>query len=92
MMYNFNHKNYSINIEVNEHGAVIEGGEFGDIRLLSMPVFSMRIKRLADNKSIELSSLDGWDSVDVKKNNHGAKFCFKAPLGITDICIFINAS
>lgn len=92
MMFKLTNKYYSVNIDTFEHGATVSNGEFGEIKLLSAPIFDMRIKKLSDNESFLLSSSDGWDSVTVKENNGGLSFCFKKPLGIDDICVFVNAT
>ncbi len=83
--------NFDVNIEVNDHSAFICGGHFGEVGLLTAPVFQMRIKNLADGKSVSVSSLSEWEKVVLLKKAEGCDLVFKNPLGIADLTVFVTA-
>ena len=90
-MLNLKGSNFEVNINTNEHSAFIESGRFGDVKLLSSPIFSMRLKRLNDGESLILNSQNIWGKVKAVKNPSGYDFCFKNPEGIADVSVFVKA-
>lgn len=90
-MLNLKGSNFEVNINKTVHSAFIESGRFGDVKLLSSPIFSMRLKRLNDGESLILNSQNIWGKVKVIKNPSGYDFCFKSPEGIADVSVFVKA-
>lgn len=92
MLCDFCNDNFSVSIKIDENGAYVSGGQFGDITLDLSPIFVMRIKRLFDGKEFVINSTEGWDRVLLTEKANEKEFVFDKPQGIEDITIFVNAS
>ena len=90
-MLNIKGNNYEVNINATEHSAMLESGYFGDVILMSSPLFSMRLKRLSDGENLHINSQSNWEKVTVIKSVISYDFCFKNPEGILEISVFVTA-
>ena len=92
MIYKISGNDFFVDIQINEDGANISAGRFGDMSLLSSPVFEMRLKKLENGENILLSSDSGWGRVEFKENEDCRELIFDNPCGISDITVFVNAN
>ncbi|MBQ3553139.1 MAG: hypothetical protein IJA08_00430 [Clostridia bacterium] len=91
MIHTLKMSNYEINVRTDSDGAVIESGNFGEVRLLSEPIFRMRIKNIATGESKHISSESGWGKVRATKRASVTEFCFLTPEKMNDIGVFVEA-
>lgn len=90
-MLNLKGNGFEVRISATEHSTFIEGGYFGEVSLLSAPLFSMRLKCLKDDENLHINSQSNWEKVTVLKNISSYDFCFKNPEGISRLSVFVNA-
>ena len=90
-MYCITGQNYEVTIRVNDTGAVIENGKFGDARILETPLFCMRLKNIETEENVLVDSSALWESVKGKKIRKSTEFVFENPKGVKDITVFVCA-
>ena len=72
----FEGQNYRVELLATESGIAIVGGHFGQARIAYGELFKLRMKHVETGEVRILTSLDGWRSVDVRKENETTKFVF----------------
>lgn len=90
-MYCITGQNYEVTIRVNDTGAVIENGKFGDARILETLLFCMRLKNIETEENVLVDSSALWESVKGKKIRKSTEFVFENPKGVKDITVFVCA-
>lgn len=90
-MLKLNGKNFEVDIDMTEHSGRICGGSFGEVKLLSSPLFEMRVKNLSVGGSRQISSFSRWEQVSVSKKFDNFDICFKNPEGLKDIAVNMTA-
>ena len=84
-------KDFCVTFKTTEHSAVIDSGHFGEMEILSSPIFYMRAKHLTDGVSIKISSASQWKKVKVSESSVGYTFIFCDPCQISGITVKISA-
>ena len=90
-MLTLGNKNYKIDVNVTETSAAVDGGFFGEVRLLHGELFSMRIKNVQTEESTVVTSENQWEKVSVSENDGSVDLVFKNPEGIKNIIVTVTA-
>lgn len=89
---NFEGRNYRLALSKTESGIAITGGLFGEVQIAHGELFKLRMKHVETGEEIILTSMDGWEGIDVSEKGDKTLFVFSRATACENVIVTINAS
>lgn len=89
---NFEGRNYRLALSKTESGIAITDGFFGEVQIARGELFKLRMKHAETGEERILTSMDGWEHVDVSEKGDETLFVFSRAAACENIAVTISAA